>query len=77
MGITTKNPPFDDAAIYFSSRNFDVLTGPVDILKDISTQIGWIPDFVSHENNIYFVIQGNRNQNCILYSSSNDDGNIQ
>ena len=74
MGITTKNHPFNDAAVYFSSRNFDAHTAPVDILKDISTQIGWMPDFVAKENNIHFVTEGNHNKNCILYSSSNDGG---
>gem|GEM_PF-6751770 len=74
MGITTKNHPYDNAAVYFSSMNFDELTGPVDILKDISVDIGWMPDFVSNKNNIYFVTPGNYNQNCILYSSSDDGG---
>lgn len=74
MGLTTKNPPYDDAAAYFSSNHFDATTKSVDILKNISTQIGWMPDFASNQNNIYFVTAGNYNKNCILYSSSSDGG---
>ncbi len=74
MAITTKNPPFNDAAVYFSSMSFDSHTVPVDILKDVSIQIGWMPDFASNGNNIYFVTEGNHDQNCILYSYSNDGG---
>lgn len=74
MAITTKNSPFNDAAVYFSSMNSKTHTAPVDILKDVSTQIGWMPDFASNGNNIYFVTASNNNQNCILYSYSNDGG---
>ncbi|MCH9658043.1 glycoside hydrolase [archaeon] len=74
MAITTKNPPFNDAAVYFSSMNSDTHTVPVDILKDVSTRIGWMPDFVSNGDDIYFVTEGNNNQNCILYSHSDDGG---
>jgi hypothetical protein len=72
MGLTTKNHPYDYAAAYFSS-NLDATTS-VDILKNISIQIGWMPDFVTNKNNIYFVTSGDYNKNCILYSSSNDGG---
>ena len=72
IGLTTKNPPYHDAAVYFSS-NLDA-SKSVDILKNISLQIGWMPNFASNQNNIYFVTSGNYNKNCILYSSSNDDG---
>ena len=74
MAITTKNPPFNDAAIYFSRINLDIPTEPADILKDVSTQIGWMPDFKSSGDNVYFVTEGNNNHNCILYSYSNDGG---
>ena len=74
MAITTKNPPFNDAAVYFSSMNSDLRTVPVDILKDISIQIGWMPDFASNGNDLYFVTEGNHDQKCILYSYSNDGG---
>ncbi len=74
MAITTKNPPFNDAAVYFSSMNLGAYTAPVDILKDVSTEIGWMPDFISNGNDIYFVTEGNNNQNCILYSYSDDGG---
>jgi len=74
MAITTKNPPFNDAAVYFSSMKSGAPTTPVDILRDVSTRIGWMPDFTSNGNNIYFVTEGNGNQNCILYSHSDDGG---
>ena len=74
IAITTKNFPYDDAAVYFSSTHFDAITVPVDILKDVSTQIGWMPDFASNENNVHFVTEGNNNKNCILYSFSDDGG---
>ncbi|QLH07177.1 hypothetical protein C5F50_08875 [Nitrosopumilus ureiphilus] len=74
IGMTSKNPPFNDAAVYFTSRSLDADTIPVDILKDISTQIGWMPDFATNENNVYFVTEGNNDQSCILYSYSNDGG---
>jgi len=72
IGLTTKNPPYHDAAAYFSS-NLDT-SKSVDILKNISLQIGWMPNFASNQNNVYFVTSGNYNKNCILYSSSNDGG---
>ena len=74
IAITTKNSPYDDAAVYFSSTHFDAITVPVDILKNVSTQIGWMPDFASNENNVHFVTEGNNNKNCILYSYSDDGG---
>lgn len=74
MGMTSKNSPFNDAAVYFTSRNFDADIVHVDILKNVSTQIGWMPDFATNENNVYFVTEGNNGQNCILYSYSNDGG---
>ena len=72
--ITAKNPPFNDAAVYFSSMNFNAHTAPVDILKDVSIHIGWMPDLASNGNDIYFVTESNNDQNCILYSHSNDGG---
>lgn len=72
IGLTTKNPPYNDAAAYFSS-DLDT-TESVDILKNVSTQIGWMPDFAANKNNVYFVTSGNHNKNCILYSTSNDGG---
>ena len=74
IAITMKNPPFNDAAVYFSSMNSNGHTVPVDILGDVSTQIGWMPDFISNDNKFYFVSEGNNNQNCILYSYSDDGG---
>ena len=74
IAITTKNPPYDDAAVYFSTMGFDLSTKPVDILKDISVQVGWMPSLASNENRIHFVAEGNHNKNCILYSFSDDEG---
>ena len=74
IAVTVKNPPFNDAAAYFSTSGIDARGAPVDILKGVSTQIGWMPDFESNENSIYFVTGGNNDQNCILYSYSSDGG---
>ena len=74
IAITKKNPPYDDAAVYFSTMSFDSSTKPVDILKDISVQVGWMPTLASNENKIHFVAEGNHSKNCILYSFSDDEG---
>ena len=74
IAVTVKNPPLNDAAAYFSTSGLDVRSTPVDILKGVSTQIGWMPDFESSGSDVYFVAEGNDNQNCILYSYSSDGG---
>lgn len=74
IAVTVKNPPFNDAAVYFSTSKSDARGAPVDILKDVPTQIGWMPDFESSGSDIYFVTEGSNNQNCILYSYSSDGG---
>ena len=74
IALTQKNSPFNDAAAYFSDFSFDSTEVPVDILKDISTQSGSMPDFVADKNNIHFVTQGDYGKNCILYSFSGDGG---
>lgn len=74
MAITVKNLPYNDAAVYFSDMSNNESSNPVDILKNISTEIGWMPDLAIDEDHIHFVSGGNYNKNCILYSSSDDGG---
>ncbi|WP_148702912.1 sialidase family protein [Nitrosopumilus piranensis] len=74
IAIIKKNPPYDDAAVYFTSKNDNVYSVPIDILKDIQTRVGWMPKFAADKNNIHFVTEGNNNKNCLLYSFSSNKG---
>lgn len=74
IAMTTKNPPFNDAAIYFTTKNSDdTYAKPVDIFKDISVA-GGQPQVMSEGNNIHLVTDKRSDENCILYSFSNDGG---
>ncbi len=47
---------------------------PIDILKDIKTQVGWLPKLASDNNNVHFVTEAGTNDNCILYLFSENGG---
>lgn len=75
MAVTTKNPPFDDDAIYLSSSK-DVgksFTRPIDVLEDPLPRFRYV-DIATENNSIHFVAQGDHGSNCVLYTSSHDLG---
>lgn len=74
MAMTTKNPPFDDGAIYFArSNDGKSYTEPVDVLKNNPPEFR-LPDITTHGNSIHMVAEGNRESSCIMYASSYNNG---
>ena len=74
IAITEKNPPYNDAAVYYAGIKNHVMQQPIDILEGIQTQVGWIPKLVSDDDYIHFVAEAGTNDNCILYSFSENGG---
>jgi len=74
IAITKKNPPYDDAAVYYTSTKSGMMQQPIDILKDVKTQVGWLPKLASDNNNVHFVTEAGTRDNCILYSFSENGG---
>ena len=69
-----KNPPYDDAAMYFTKTIGDgIYAKPIDIFQDMSVTFGQ-PNIIAKGNNIHIVTDGRSDNNCIFYSSSNDAG---
>jgi len=74
FAITTKDPPFNKAALYFA-RSYDgkSFTTPIDILENNPPGFQYV-NAATQNDSIHLVATGNYDANCILYTSSHDKG---
>lgn len=74
LAITTKNPPFNDAALFFTnSEDGELFSEPVDLLPNNIGGFDYL-NVATQGKSIHLLSTGKYGQNCVLYVASHDGG---